>query len=1053
MKRILHLFSVLGLIAGVNLTLLAQDRTVTGRVTASEDGSAIPGVNVVVKGTTTGVTTDTDGRYNLSVPNNATLVFSFIGLGTQEVAVGNQSTIDVRMSADVETLNEIVVTAAGIEREKKALGYATQEVAGERVSRQATADPFQALQGKVAGVNISQTSGAPGAGSTILIRGVTSLAGNNRNGPLIVVDGLPINNDIVGTDAGAGSAEVFGTGSFGNRGSDINPEDIESINVLKGAAASAVYGIRGANGAIIITTKRGRKDQKLSATLTSSFALSRVNLLPKYQNEYGQGTFGRFSTVNTSNSWGRRFGVIPDDVITDHNGEVVPYRAYPNNVRDFYNDGYLFTNTLQLTGGNETSSFIMSVGRTDQKGIIPESKLERTNLRLGGNTMLGKKITLNGNFNYINSQTVGSPSGNSGSSVFFILPSIPRSYDLMGRPFVRPDGTQDFYSANDNPRWSAVFNPATSRVNRFIGTAGASYSIFDWLTLKYNVGIDYYNEDRREVYGRGSRRFLTGQIIADNINFQSIESNLLLTFDRNLGQNFNLSATLGNNINDARRDRFIVIGSGITVPGTNNVLNTENVTVDTRNGVASNRRLIGYFVDATLGFRNYLFLNLVGRNDRSSTLPKENRSFFYGSSSLGFVFTEALNINSNVLSFGKVRVSIAQVGNDAPPFFTSTTYAVPDYGNNVANITFPFGGVAGFSLSNTRGNNTLRPEKTTEFEVGTELRFLRDRFGLDVTYYNRRTDDQILTLTIPSSTGFTGYVTNSGSLTNKGIEVVLNANILKRADFTWDATVNFARNRNKVVSLAEGLENTQLGGFTGFGSYAVVGQPVGVFLGGSYARDTVTNELLVINSGLNRGTLLPGPEDQITGDPNPDFTASLINNLVFKGIRLGFQFDMQKGGDLISNTIAFATGLGATEVTGVDREKPRIIKGVLADPSGNVITDGEGNRIPNNIQIPAQTYWSVIGASFTEFSVFDASYIRLRQITLGYSLPKSVLKSTPLGSVEVALSARNLFTYAPNLKNYIDPEAANAAGGLIRGLEFNSGPGLVNYGVDLRISF
>jgi TonB-linked SusC/RagA family outer membrane protein len=1040
-------------LSGLSYQTFAQDRTVTGKVTSAEDSSPLPGVSVVVKGSTNGTATDAEGAYSISAPDGATLVFSFIGLLSQEVAVGAQSVVNVQLRADVTQLSEVVVTAVGIQREKRALGYATQEVKGERVSRQATNDPFQSLQGKVAGLNITQTSGAPGAGSTILIRGVNSLTGNNRNSPLIVVDGLPIDNDVIGTDAGTSSATVFGTGSFGNRGGDINPEDIESVNVLKGASAAAIYGIRGANGAIVITTKRGSKNKKISATVTSSFTLSTVNLLPKYQNEYGQGTFGRFSTVNSSSSWGRKFGTIANDSITDHNNNRVPYIAYPNNVRDFYNDGYLFTNNIQLAGGSEQSSFSLSIGRTDQEGIIPQSKLERTNLRLGGSTVLANKVTLDGNFTFINTQTVGSPSGNNGSSVFFLLPSIPRSYDLMGRPFQKDDGTQDFYSTNDNPRWSAVNSPATSRVNRFIGTFGIGYDILDWLKVKYSLGIDYYNDDRREVYGRGSRRFTTGLITADNISYQSIESNLVLSANKDLSEDISLGINLGHNVNDARRDRLILTGSGIATAGTTNVLNTGTVTVDTRNGVVSNRRLIGYFADATLGFRDYLFLNLVGRNDRSSTLPKENRSFFYGSTSLSLVFTEAFKIQSDVLSFGKIRASYAQVGNDAPPFSTRTTYNIPSYGNNVANIAFPFGGVAAFTLSDLQGNNTLKPETTREYEFGTELRFMKDRLSLDVTYYDRRTDDQILVLTVPSSTGFQQYTANAGTLTNKGIEATLNATVLKNTNFSWDVTVNFARNRNKVVSLAEGLENTQLGGFTGFGSYAVVGEPVGVFLGGSYLRDTLTNQLMVINSGPTRGTLLPGPETRITGNPNPDWTGSLINNFVYKGIRFGFQVDMQKGGDVLSNTIAFATTAGATEVTGVDREKPRIINGVQADPGGNLVLDGEKRRIPNNIQITSQAYWSTIGASFAEFSVFDGSYIRLRQITLGYSLPQSLLKSTPFGNVELAFSARNLLTYAPNLKNYIDPEAANAPGALIRGLEFNSGPGVANYGLDLRLTF
>ncbi|MCA6073674.1 SusC/RagA family TonB-linked outer membrane protein [Fulvivirga sedimenti] len=1050
-KNLLLSFFLLLLIPSV---VMAQQE-VSGKVTSSDDGAPLPGVNVVVKGTTQGTVTDIDGNYRITVPNgNVTLVYSFIGLATQEIPLNNRTQLDIQMATDTKQLSEVIVTAAGIEREQRSLGYSVQEVDGEALSQKSTNNVFESLQGKVAGLTINQNSGAPGGGATILIRGATSLAGNSRNSPLIVVDGIPIDNDFVRGDVGSGSAEVFGSGSIGgSRGFDINPEDIAEITVLKGPAAAALYGIRAANGAIVITTKRPSGLQGTSVAVTSSFNVSRVNILPNYQNDYGQGLSFRHHSPFSSNSWGRPFGAIPNDSITDHNGNRVAYVNYPDNVRDFFNDGYLWNNNIEFSGSNGASGFIVSVGRTDQSGIIPESDLNRTNIRLAGTTEFLGKVLLSGSFQYINTQILGSPQGNNGSSVFFLLPSIPRSYDLNGRPYLNPDGTQNWYSSTDHPLWSAKNNPATNEVDRFLGNIKLGYDFTDWLSLSYQFGFDVNGENRKEVYARGSSRFNDGLIIQDELTFRLYESTLLLSANKDLNEDFNLSVTLGHNLNSTKRDRFIVQGAGITTPGINNILNTETVTVDPRNGVWSNRRLMGVFADVTLGYKDWAYLNVTGRNDWSSTLPLANNSFFYPSISGTLIFTDALGITSDFLSFGKIKAAYATVGNDATPFLTTTTYVVPSLGNNTGSINFPFQGTAAFTQSNILGNDNLKPEETSSIEFGLTLGLLNNRFNVDLTYYDQETKDQILFLQLPVSTGYTSYVTNAGSITNKGFEAVLSGQILQNGPVRWEAIVNFSRNRNKVNELAEGLDATFLSGFTGAESSAVVGEPLGVFRGSPYARDPETGELLVLGTGVNRGQLFNSTEFSVIGDPNPDWNASLINKLSWKGIRLGFQFDIQKGGDIWSNTIGFAGGLGSLEETGVDREDPRVIPGVLVDASGDFILDDAGNKIANNIQVDAQTYWRSVNGAFFEGSIFDASYVRLREITLGYSLPSAILSNTPFKTFDVSLSARNLWTYAPNLGGHIDPEVANAPGALARGLEWNSSPGLVNYGINLKFTF
>ena len=580
-----------------------------------------------------------------------------------------------------------------------------------------------------------------------------------------------------------------------------------------------------------------------------------------------------------------------------------------------------------------------------------------------------------------------------------------------------------------------------------------SYQLRDWISLSYKSGFDVYTDSRKEVYGVNSRRFATGQVTDDQFTYSSIESTFLIGIEKDLSSSISLNASLGHNVNVTKRDRSIVRGSGLLTPNIHNILNTQTVTVDGRNGVDFNRRLVGVFADVTLGYKDFVFLNASGRNDWSSTLPESDRSFFYPSVSISFLPLEAFGVQSKILSMAKLRANWAQVGNDADPFSIQTVNVVPSYGNNVANINFPFGSTGGFTVSDVLGNDKLRPEKTTGFELGTELGFLSNRIKVDLNYYDQRSEDQILSLQIPTSTGFGSYITNAGLITNKGVELNVNGNVLTTSwGLTWDATVNFFTNRSEVVKLAEGLSRTQLSGFVGVGSYAIEGEPFGVFIAPKFARDPQTGKLLVVNSGNNRGSLLPGATDQVVGDPNPDWNGSFINTLGYKGFRFSFQVDMQKGGDVFSNTIGSALALGSTQTTANDRESPRMFDGVQADPNGNIILQ-DGQPVPNNIQISAQAYWTGFSGGFNEFSVFDASYIRLREVTLGYSLPVAWLTKLHLKSVDVSLTARNLLTYAPNLKGYIDPEVSNQAGSNTRGLEFGTGPGVVNYGASLRLTF
>ena len=1052
MKKALLLFMLLSTIAFSSA--IAQQRQVSGKVTNAA-GEGIPGVSVFVKGSTTGTITDVSGDYSINVDEGATLVFQSVGLVSQEIIIQNQSTVDVQMAEDVKVLKEVVVTGAlGIERQKETLGYAVQSIDGKELSQKATPDVFGALQGKVAGLTVIQSSGIPGASTSIQLRGKTSITGNNQ--ALIVVDGMPINNST--TTLGV-EPTVFGS-QYANRGVDLNPEDIESVNVLKGPTAAALYGSRAANGAIIITTKKAKADggKRFQGEFSSNVQFNVVNFLPQWQNEYGQGLSGRHDSGFQLRSWGRRFGAIPNDEIVNFLGETEPYRAYPDNVRDFYETGVSYTNNLQLSTSQGKSSFILSLGHTLQDGAVPETEFERVNVRIAGDAEVADGLTVGGNFQYFISTQDGVPQGNNTSSPWFITNSIPRSYDLQGIPFQNADGSQNFYTTFDHPLWSARNNPYNSRTNRFLATFNVGYEIIEGLSVDWRLGVDNYSTERKQVFAQGSARFGDGQITDDFVFSRNIESYFNIKFNKQFGD-FNLSLLAGHNLLESRLRNSYIVGSDIAIPGFNDIANTANQTPT--DILVSQRRIIGVYGQAELTYKNLATFTLTGRNDWSSTLPKDARSFFYPSATLALIFTELIPQN-DILSYGKLRFNFSRVGNDAPSFRLQSVFTVPSFGNNVAGLAFPFNGNPGFTTGNTIGNPNLTPEFTNSFEIGTELSFWDDKIGLDITLYDQKTEDQIQTVVLPASTGFINQTTNIGTVRNKGIELTLNARPVTIGGFDWNVTVNWTAYNNKVEDLGPGVDQLSFGGgFTGYGAGAVVGQNLGVFISTGYARDTTfgTGKLLVAstNSSGSAGQLVGGPSGVVVGDPTPDWYGSLINRFTYTNDRvgtfsLGVQFDMKKGGDIASVSIGFMRGLGVLEETAVERERPRLLEGILADAAGNIITDDQGQPIENNILVTAQDYWTQFG-TFSGQTVFDASFIRLREITFSYSLPQTLVSKLPFGSIDLNFAARNIWTYAPNIR-HINPEGDGDGASVNRtGFEYNSPPGQASYAAGLRLTF
>lgn len=1088
-------------------SLYAQERTISGKVTSSEDGVPLPGVNVIVKGTTAGTVSDIDGNYKVTVPEGAeTLTFSFIGFTEQEVPINGQSTINIQMVSDTRQLSEVVVTAVGIERERKALGYAVTEIESERIAQRAEPDPVRALQGKVPGVNIIGAGGAVGSGTNITIRGNSSLLGNNQ--PLFVVDGVPFDNT------------TYATGSFtsattaANRSFDLDPNNIESLTVLKGAAASALYGARAANGVIVVTTKAGRKksNKGFEVSVNSSYSMVEVANLPDYQYQYMQGNNFKYVDGNYG-TWGAPFAVDTtqgpwslsvnkDLLIRDENGQIYqddqgryyvrhPYQQYGdrfpeladarvpiqgyNNAKDFFRTGNLAELGITVTGGDESANFTAGVSHTKEEGIVPENQVTRTSVNAGGNTQLENGLFLSGSLTYVNTDLTSPPTSGlftGATSVTERLLFTPPNVNLAGYPIQDSEGNSAFYRPdNDNPYWLARYAPHTSKVDRYFGKVTVGYEIFDWLNVSYQAGFNAFTDRKMEVIPRGGNEYPAGRIIEDELARTELDGNLTVTMTHDLSEAIGLRAILGHNVNSRRVERQSYEGSGIIVRHINDLDNVESIIPN--GGRVSERRYQGFYADLSLDYNDWLFLNLSGRNDVLSSLPKDEWSYLYYGASSSIIFTDALGIQSDMFNMGKLRLSYATVGNDIDPYLTQTYYLTNSgLGNNIAEIDFPIKGVNTQTLENTLGNANLKPERTREIELGTELRFFNSRFGIDFTYYNRKSTDQIVPVDVPPTTGYWAAILNIGEVTNKGVELGLDITpILTKSGFNWNLYGTFTRNRNQVEKIGSGLEEIFVNGFGN--SVQVVhveGRPYGLIKGSVAARSD-DGQLLV---DPNTGKLITKSEMEVIGDPNPDYIASLISTFNFKGFTLSGLLEYRKGGDMFSGTYNQVYGRGLTTGTIPDnprgREVTLVIPGVIGDPNTQeAVLDENGNTIPNGTQVTVNDWYFINtfgSAGPDEFNVFDATTIRLREVSLGYTIPQTWLERTPFGSAHISITGRNLWFKAVNFPEDLnfDPDTNSLGAGNVEGLsEFQTGnaqgvdfgiiPTTRRYGVNLRFTF
>ncbi len=1039
MRKLVTLLFVVLAISQAN----AQNRTYTGKVYDAKDGTPLASASVVSQGGKAGTKTNADGAFTIVLPATVkSLVVSSIGYASQTVTIGSSLTLSVQLKREEVALTEVVVTSLGITRDKRLLNYSTQTLKAEQIADKGEPNIINALQGKIAGVSITGASGSAGASSNINIRGISSFTGNNQ--PLFVVDGVPISNDVDRTNGGP--LGTLGDNQPANRALDIDLNNIESVNVLKGSAASVLYGSRAAAGVIVITTKKGGKASGGAQIIfNSSYSSQTVVGLPELQNDYGQGLGGVYNPISTS-SWGPKFGTAPSIA----NGLIIggvaqDYRAYPTNIRDFYNNGTIFDNSLTINGGDLKQNYTFSISNLDQKGILPATGVKRTSVKFGANTVLKDKIKLGGSINFTNTLQDGILGGN-GNSSLGILSGLARNIDLTSYKtlgtYKNADGSNNWLIPNqDNPYFDAFEDPLKSNLYRFNGNVTVGYDITKWLNVTYRLGVDAYTDRRKQIFAVTSARVPAGQVLENTIFRSEVNGDLIITAkkDEFLVKGLNISALLGQNINQRFFQTISLQGDNLAFPG---FYNASNATVLTNGSNESNvkQRLVGFYAQASLDYKRYLTLELTGRVDQSSTLPVDKSSYFYPSVNLGFIFTEALKINPSVLNYGKIHGAWSKVGRDASPYLLANTYSSWGFGNNVASFSFPLGTTAGFGVSSRIAPLSLSPEFTTEKEIGLNLGFFKSRVTIDATYYSRVSTDQIINVAIPASTGYTSKTTNIGEMTNKGVELLLNVNIIKSRYFSWDASGNYTKNINKVVSIAPGVDNFGIPGSAFIGSIPSikVGYPYGVILGG--VIPTSPDGQRLINPAT--GVFQPNVANQVLSDPNPEYKIGFTNNFKYKNFSLGATFDFTKGGQILSFTAATYKSRGIWAPTAVDRDKPRILPGVILDASGKYV--------PNSIQIPAQTYWQTLGGLQSEFNVYDATVFRLREVSFGYELPSALIQKLKINSVRFSVFARNVFYVAPNA--FFDPELNTQGAGNIRGLELQSAPNARTIGANLKIT-
>ena len=1051
----------------------AQTSTITGTVTNAVDGSTIPGVSVVVKGTTFGTTTDLQGKYTLNVPpDSEILIFSFVGMKTTEREIAGQSVINVEMEPEITAIEGVVVTAIGITREKKALGYSVQDVGADEFASDARNDVINSLQGRVAGVEVTSSAGTAGGPSYITIRGATSITGNNQ--PLFVVDGVPIDNSTSLDLDGFETGDVAGV-ARGNRGADINPDDVESVSVLKGGAATALYGIRGANGVVLITTKKGKatEGKQIRVDLSSSLTWSQISQVPDLNKAYSQGWSGEWASGNFA-SWGARMdglGYSKDPSVWtnpgfDVDGALVPLseadpalgpaRAYDH--YDFFQTGVKAINSVNIYGGSTDANFSLSLSDLRDKGVVPNNEYNRNTVKLTGETKVADWFKISGSANYIHSEGDRIQQGSNISGVMLGLLRTPPSFDNSAG-YVFPDGTQRNYRLGggyDNPYWTANKNLWNDKLDRLIGYFQADATITDWLSATYRLGIDNYSEDVKDYVAIYSRNQPSGQVYAREFVLRDINSDLLFNINRDLTSDLSLRATLGWNLFSHYQNYVEALAVGLDVPGFYDISNSSSISAGE---VKERLRRSGLFADVGLSWQSQFFLNGTYRHDWSTTLPEPYLSdgFGYYSVNGSWVFTElpAL-VDNSILSFGKLRASYAKTARDPEPYNTGTYFfqtsgsanGITDGWVQPNGVNFPTV-VNAFTYGDVLGSSDLKPETTNTWEIGTELKFLNNRLGLDATYFKSVSSDLLLPVDVDPSSGFDVFYVNAAEMESYGWELMGYGSPVKTSNFSWDIFVNFTSFKNPVTKLAEGVDAVFLGGFVDPQIRAVVGEEYRTIYGYDWERNENGDVLIDAETGYPTGDY----NFSVLGKVNPDWTMGITNSFKIYDLSLSFLLDFRQGSNMWNGTRGALYYFG-THADTENREEDYVFEGVKVEYN----EDGSYTELgTNDIPVKLDQTWrtSGEGSGFTGPTVDyieDASWVRLKSLTLNYSFTRLITRSqNTIKKFDLYFTATNLWLNTPY--EGIDPETSLLGPSNGQGMDYFNMPGTKSYTLGLRLGF
>lgn len=1059
-KRIKMLLTCLFLSVGI---AMAQTK-INGTVVSEEDGQPVIGATVMIAGTDNGTLTDANGAFSLTLPTGKKLLkVSYLGMVPQTVTAKNN--VRIVLAPDSKMLQDVVVTAMGIKRSAKALGYSATQVKGEDIAAARTNDIMSSLAGKVAGVSISSSSSDPGSSKSVIIRGVSSLSGNNQ--PLYVVDGVPMNNSSI-SSADNDPDPLNMAFDFGNGASAVNPDDVESMTILKGAAATALYGSRASNGVILITTKTGKKQDKgIGIEYNGGMQWESTLRLPQMQNEFGMGWYGN-KTYDENGSWGPAFdgSMLRYGTVFENSQKMKSYKAMPRNIQDFFDTGFRYSNSVSFSGASDASTFAVSLSQIHEDGIIPtdaDSYRKYTFSARGSHKI--KDFTFSTSLNYANQHNNFVTTGQGGGSMYNAILQTPRDISIaelkdLSDPFNTPGYYYTPYGIT-NPYYILENYMNEYDSDRFYGKLQLDYEFLKYFKATYRFGLDnstghqYYGEPNLQTLFEGTANSesstiagATGKVYQQTTRRREINQDLMVAFNMPV-DDFNINAIVGLNGNERKESYLYGSVTNLTIPTWYNLGNSAEIPTVTQYDQL--RRLIGIYGQAEIAWKNMLYLTLTARNDWSSTLPKGNRSFFYPGTTLSFIFSELFNEDvKKIISYGKLRAAWGKTGNDADPYMVNSVYAQATANSSGwGSSSFPFTkpNVNAYSAGNILGSNTLSPEMTTETEVGLNMAFLQNRISFDFSYYNRITDKQIFSLNMDPASGYTAQNMNLGKIRNRGIELLVSVTPVKTRDFQWDLSWNYTKNKTKVLDLPDELGGQSLiWGFNGGTSlYAIEGEELGVFKAYSTKKDP-EGHVIVDSNGLPVTT-----GDLVTiGTMNYKYQMGFNTTFRYKGLTLSADLDIRKGGLMYSRTKNISYFTGNAIQTAYNDRNPFIVPNSVVDNGDGTYSENTVALNPTNIY----NYWESGGIDGEASDLIDKSYVKLRSVVIGWDLPSKWLKGTFIAGAKLSLFGNNLFVWTPSSNTFVDPELTSFGNDLEGNFgEYSANPSSRKYGFNVMIKF